>query len=291
MWLLHWLPLPILGRLGKILGLLLFYIMKLRRHITLTNLRLCFPNKTEEQRKIIAKQHFQAYTRSILERSILWWSSKSRLKRLIKIQSNLPLDTLKSGPAILLCPHFVCLEIPGIALVLNSELSICTIYTQQQNAIIDQALFRGRSRFRQIILLPREKGIKPIIRAMHQGLPFIMLPDMDFGIRDGKFASFFGVPAATLTAPARIAAITRANVIPVITTFMPNYQGWITTFYPVWKNYPGDDIILATQRMNSFIEERVQETPSQYFWTHKRFKTRPPGSSNVYDFPSSKIIS
>lgn len=289
-WLLHWLPLPILGRLGKILGSLLFHIMKLRRHITLTNLHLCFPHKTKNQCKIIAKQHFQAYTRSVLERGILWWSSKKRLKRLIKIESNLPLDILKSGPSILLCPHFVCLEIPGIALILNSELSACTIYTQQQNMTVDRALFKGRSRFKRITLFSRKKGIKPIIRAMRQGLPFIMLPDMDFGIRDGKFASFFGVPAATLTAPARIAAITNANVIPVITTFMPNYQGWTTTFYPKWENYPGNDIIAATQRMNSFIEERIQETPSQYFWSHKRFKTRPPGLSSVYDFSSSPTI-
>ncbi|MCW5299489.1 lipid A biosynthesis acyltransferase [Herbaspirillum lusitanum] len=282
MWLLHWLPLPILGRLGEALGSLLFIIMKPRRHITLTNLRLCFPDKTEAERETLARRHFQAYARSALERGILWWASEARLKRLIKVEPRVPVEVIKSGPTILLCPHFVCLEIPGIALVLNSDLSICTIYSKQQNEVVDRALLKGRSRFRPVTLLSREKGVKPIIRAMRDGLPFIMLPDMDFGLRDAEFVPFFGVPAATLTATARIAAATHANVVPMITTFLPNYKGWKTTFYPAWENYPGDDIVEATRRMNAFIEERVLEAPAEYFWAHKRFKTHPPGTPNVY---------
>ncbi|MFJ3046208.1 lipid A biosynthesis acyltransferase [Herbaspirillum chlorophenolicum] len=282
MWLLHWLPLPILGRLGEALGSLLYMYMRPRRRITLINLRLCFPEKTEEERRQIARGHFQAYARSALERGILWWASEARLKRLIQVEPGVPFDTINSGPTILLCPHFVCLEIPGIALVLNSDYSVCTIYARQQNKVVDDALLKGRSRFRPVTLLSREKGVKPIIRAMRDGLPFIMLPDMDFGIRDAEFVPFFGVPAATLTSTARIAAATGANVVPVITTFLPGYRGWKTTFYPAWTDYPGDDIVAATHRMNTFIEERVRETPAEYFWAHKRFKTRPPGEPDPY---------
>lgn len=282
MWLLHWLPLPILGRLGEALGSLLYMYMRPRRRITLINLRLCFPEKTEEERRQIARGHFQAYARSALERGILWWASEARLKRLIQVEPGVPFDTINSGPTILLCPHFVCLEIPGIALVLNSDYSVCTIYARQQNKVVDDALLKGRSRFRPVTLLSREKGVKPIIRAMRDGLPFIMLPDMDFGIRDAEFVPFFGVPAATLTSTARIAAATGANVVPVITTFLPGYRGWKTTFYPAWTDYPGDNIVAATHRMNTFIEERVRETPAEYFWAHKRFKTRPPGEPDPY---------
>ncbi|MDB5776712.1 MAG: lipid biosynthesis acyltransferase [Herbaspirillum sp.] len=281
-WLLHWLPLPLLGRMGEALGSLLFIIMKPRRAITLTNLRLCFPELSEEERIGIARRHFQAYARSALERGILWWASEKRLKRLIRIDGELPLDLLRSGPAILLCPHFVCLEIPGIALVLNSELSVCTIYSRQNNKVVDGALLKGRSRFRPVKLLTREQGVKPIIRAMREGLPFIMLPDMDFGIRDAEFVPFFGIPAATLTAPARIAAATNANVVPTIARYLPDYRGWHVTFYPAWENFPGPDIGAATQRMNAFIEAQVRETPDEYFWAHKRFKTRPPGMADVY---------
>ncbi len=280
MWLLHWLPLPLLGRLGKLIGSLLFSFKKSRRRITLINLRLCFPEWTEQQRHLVAKEHFQAYARSVLERGILWWASEARLRRLIRIEPGVPLDAIAASPTILLCPHFVGLDVAGVAVMLESPL--CSIYTKQRNDVFDAVLRKGRSRFRPVRLFSREEGVKPIIRAMREGLPFFMLPDMDFGEKDAEFVPFFNVPAATLTAPARIAAATQAKVIPVIATYLPNYRGWIVRFYPAWENYPGTDMLAATRYMNAFIEERARETPAEYFWTHKRFKTRPAGESSPY---------
>ncbi|HJV54243.1 MAG TPA: lipid A biosynthesis acyltransferase [Noviherbaspirillum sp.] len=280
MWLLHWLPLPLLGRLGEAVGSLLFIMVRSRRRITLTNLRLCLPQMPEQQRRAIAKRHFQCYARSILERAVLWWAPASRLKRLIVVEPALPLEAIRSGPTILLCPHFVCLDVAAVAITL--ETSGCTIYAEQKNKVFDEALRKGRARFHPVRLFSRPDGIKPIIRAMREGLPFFMLPDMDFGSKDAEFVPFFGVPAATLTATARLAAATGAKVIPVIATFLPNYRGWKVKFYPTWENYPGPDMIEATRRMNAFIEERVLETPAEYFWAHKRFKTRPPGEPGFY---------
>lgn len=283
LWLLHWLPLPILGRIGEAIGSLLFAIMSARRRITLINLRLCLPHLSEEQRQRIAKGHFQAYARSALERGILWWASEARLRRLISVDPDVPLEAIQSGPTILLCPHFVCLDVAGVAVVLES--SLCSIYTQQQNKLFDEILRKGRTRFRPIQLFSRGEGVKPIIRAMREGLPFFMLPDMDFGAKDAEFVPFFDIPAATLTAPARIAAVTGAKVIPVVATFLPDYRGWKVSFYPAWEDYPGKDIVAATRRMNAFIEERVLEAPSEYFWAHKRFKTRPAGEPSLYASP------
>ena len=280
MWLLHWLPLPILARIGEAIGSMLFLLVKSRRRITLTNLRLCLPHLSEEERHAIAKKHFQAYARSVLERGILWWAPESRLRRLIHVDPRVPLDTIRSGPTILLCPHFVSLDVAGVAVVL--ETNLCSIYTKQQNKVFDDALRKGRSRFRPVRLFSRGEGVKPIIRAMREGLPFFMLPDMDFGEKDAEFVPFFGIPAATLTAPARIAGATGAKVVPVIATYLPDYRGWKVTFHPPWENYPGDDIIAATRRMNAFIEDRVMEAPAEYFWAHKRFKTRPPGVPGIY---------
>lgn len=280
MWLLHWLPLPLLGRLGEGIGTLLFATVRSRREITLTNLRLCLPQLSETERKSIAKQHFQAYARSILERGILWWGSEARLRKLIRIEPGVPLAAIAADPTILLCPHFVGLDVAGVAVMLESTL--CSIYTQQQNLAFDHALRQGRSRFRPVQLFARSQGVKPIIRALRQHIPYFMLPDMDFGAKDAEFVPFFGIPAATLTAPARLAASTGAKVIPVIATYLPDYQGWQVKFYPAWENYPGDDMIAATRQMNAFIEQRILEAPAEYFWAHKRFKTRPPGVPSVY---------
>lgn len=281
MWLLHWLPLPVLGRLGELVGSLLYRLIGSRRHITLTNLRLCMPQLTEQEREDIAKRHFQVYARSVLERGILWWSSEARLRKLIQVDPAVPLQTIAQGPTILMCPHFVSLDVAGVAVMLES--SLCSIYTQQRNEVFDQALRKGRSRFRPVKLFAREEGVKPIIRAMRDGLPFFMLPDMDFGAKDAEFVPFFGVPAATLTATARLAAATNAKVIPVIATILPNYQGWRVEFHPPWDNYPGDDMVAATRFLNSYIETQILRAPAEYFWTHKRFKTRPEGEASVYD--------
>ncbi len=283
MWILHWLPLPLLGRIGKGVGSVLFLWMRDRRRIALTNLKLCLPEKSDDERRQIALLHFQGYARSVLERSVLWWASPERLRRLIQIEPSVPTALAAERPTIFLCPHFVCLEVAGVAITMAGP--ACSIYSRQRSKVFDEALRKGRLRFTPDAsnLMDRNAGIKPIIRAMRNGRPFLMLPDMDFGPRESVFVDFFGVPAATLTAPARLTAATDGQVIPVLTSFLPDYQGWKVRFYPAWDNYPGTDMDEATRRMNAFIEERVRENPAEYFWTHKRFKTRPQGRPSVYD--------
>ena len=281
MWLLHWLPLPLLGRVGKLTGSVLFMTLRTRRHIALTNLRLCMPELTEAERVDIARGHFQAYSRSVWERGILWWASEARLKRLIRVEPGpVPVAEMTAQPTILLCPHFVCLDVAGASIAMVASAS--SMYVQQKNTAFDKVLRAGRARFKPVKLFTRQDGIKPILRALRDKLPYFMLPDMDFGEKDAEFVPFFGIEAATLTATARIAASTGAQVMPVIATFLPDYQGWRVKFYPVWDNYPGPDMVAATRRMNEFIEERVREAPSEYFWTHKRFKTRPNGEPSLY---------
>jgi KDO2-lipid IV(A) lauroyltransferase len=287
MWLLHWLPLPVLGRFGDAVGSLLFVIMGPRREIALTNLRLAMPELSENERRALAHKHFQAYSRSVFERAILWWASEARLRRLIRIETSegmpadqVPVAGMTAKPTILLCPHFVCLDVGGASIAM--EASASSMYVAQKNAVFDEVLRAGRARFKPVRLFTRQDGIKPILRALKEHLPYFMLPDMDFGEKDAEFVPFFGVPAATLTATARIAATTGAQVMPVIATFLPNYQGWRVKFYPVWDNYPGADMVAATRRMNEFIEERVREAPAEYFWTHKRYKTRPNGEPSFY---------
>jgi len=240
------------------------------------------PQLTHSARLQLARSHFQYFARSVLERSILWWATPARLIRLIHVVSQVPIQQMMNRPTIFLCPHFVCLEVAGVAITMQAP--ACSIYTKQRNKIFDAALRKGRLRFTpdEKNLLSREAGVKPIIRAMKSGRGFLMLPDMDFGVRDSIFTPFFGIPAATLTSPARLVAATDGQIIPVVTRFLPNYQGWQVIFYPSWENYPGSDINAATLRMNAFIEERVLESPAEYFWSHKRFKTRPDGERNFY---------
>jgi Kdo2-lipid IVA lauroyltransferase/acyltransferase len=112
---------------------------------------------------------------------------------------------------------------------------------------------------------------------VREGAGFFNLPDMDFGPRDAAFVPFFGVPAATLLAPSRMARALDMKVQPVLSEMLPGGQGYRVRFLPPWDDFPTDDPVADTARMNRWIEEQVRQNPQQYFWVHKRFNRLLPG--------------
>ncbi|MBI2295776.1 MAG: lipid A biosynthesis acyltransferase [Betaproteobacteria bacterium] len=279
-WLLHFLPLRLLAPLGRALGLAFYALGRERRRVALTNIELCFPQWSEAERRGLARRHFQAFGRGVVEHGILWWSSKGRVQRLVRIEGLEHWRAVADRPVIWLAPHFIGLDMGGIRL--GSEYRVVSVYSRQKDREFDAVLYRGRTRFVTPELYSRQQGIRPVVKAMRQGLPFYYLPDMDFGERDSIFVPFFGVPAATITGLARIARLADAVVVPAVTRQLPGAGGYALTFYPAWRDFPSDDDERDARRMNAFIEERVREMPEQYFWLHKRFKTRPPGEARFY---------
>lgn len=279
-WLLHFLPLPLLAPVGRGFGLLLYVLSRERRRVARVNLRLCFPRMADAERESLIRRHFQAFGRSLLERGLAWWASLARLKRLVRVEGAEHLDALAGRPAILLAPHFVGLDMGWTRLTVERRLA--SMYSNQKNPHFNQRMLDGRSRFNQPVLVSRQEGLRPILRAMKGGRPFYYLPDMDYGPRDAVFAPFFGVPAATITGLPRLAAMAGAAVVPCVTRQLPWGQGYAVRFYPHWEAFPSDNVEADVGRMNAFIEERVKEMPEQYFWLHKRFKTRPEGEAKPY---------
>jgi Kdo2-lipid IVA lauroyltransferase/acyltransferase len=279
-WLLHWLPLPLLAAIGRGFGRLLYALGRERRHITLTNLGLCFPQLSADERQALARHHFEAFGRSVLERGILWWSSKERIQRLVRIEGIEHWRAVADRPVIWLAPHFVGLDMGGVRL--TTEFPLVSMYSRQKNPLIDALLLHSRTRFGNSPMASRQDGLKPVVREMRKGLPFYYLPDMDFGARDAVFVPFFGVPTATVTAMSRLARITGAAVVPCVTRQLPGGAGYVASFHPAWQDFPSDDVEADTRRMNAFIESEIVKMPEQYYWLHKRFKTRPPGEKGVY---------
>ena len=280
LWILHFLPLAILSRIGQGLGMLLYLFAHERRQIARINLRLCFPEMPENQREDVIRRHFRALARSMLELGILWWSSKERIQRLVKIEGMEHWRKAQNKPVIWLVCHFVGLDMGGMRL--STEYALVTLYRQQRNRYFDRILRRGRTRFGTARLFSRQEGIRPVIKAVRGGLPFYYVTDQDFGARDALFVPFFGVQAATITGLPRLCAVAGATVIPCITRQLPGGAGYVLKFYPAWENYPSADLENDTRRMNAFFEERILEMPEQYFWLHRRFKTRPPDAAPVY---------
>ena len=278
LWLLHWLPLPVTRTIGSVLGRVLYALGSERRNVALTNLRLCFPDKSAAEIERIARAHVIAFTRAALDRVFAWWSSERRLRRLCRVSGIEHLKDPEGRPVIMLCPHFVGLD--AAATRLSMDVLACSVYSSQKNAVINRLLYRGRTRFNKTILLSRQDGMRKIVKALKDGYPFFYLPDQDFGPKESIFVPFFGVQAATIPALSRLVRLTGARVVPVIVFQVPS--GYEVEAQAPWENFPGASVEEDTETMNRFIESQVLRMPEQYFWLHKRFKTRLPGEQRFY---------
>lgn len=278
LWLLHWLPLPALRALGAGLGRLFLLFGRERRNVALTNLKLCFPDLSTAQREALVRRHVVAFAQAALDRVLLWWAPRQRLEGMIQVcgaQHLLPAD---GRPVILLAPHFVGLD--AAASRVSMLVHGCSMYSRQKNRVFDRLMYEGRRRFSDTILFSRQEGLRQIVRAMKDGHPFYYLPDMDFGRKDSIFVPFFGVQAATIPALSRLVRLTRAHVVPCIVRMTA--AGYEVELQTPWDNFPGESVEADTAAMNRFIESQVLRMPEQYFWLHKRFKTRPPGEQRFY---------
>ena len=282
LWLLHWLPLPLQALLGRGLGALLHAVAGRRRRIALRNLALCFPQMHEAERARLVRTHFQWLGRSIVERGLLWFAPSQRLKNLIHVEGDVTLAERSERAVMWLVPHFMALDVAGVATQLFQQRKVGSIYQQQSDVVMDAAMRRGRLRFGNAEIFPRSDSAKPLLRAIRRGEAFFNLPDMDFGERDAAFVPFFGVPAATLLAPSRMARAMNMVVQPVVAETLPGGGGYRVRFLDPWPDFPSDDALADTAAMNRWIETEIRRNPAQYLWVHKRFKTRPVGEPSLY---------
>jgi Kdo2-lipid IVA lauroyltransferase/acyltransferase len=280
--LLQRLPLRLQAALGRGLGRLFWRLAGARRKVALRNLALCLPELDEAERTRIAREHFGWLGRSLLERGLLWYASPERLRRLIQVEGDVGLAERSPRPVMWLVPHFLALDVAGAATQLFQTRRVGSIYQTQSNPVFDAAMRNGRLRFGGGEVFPRSDSAKPLIRAIRRGDAFFNLPDMDFGARDAAFVPFFGVPAATLLAPSRMARALNMVVQPVVAELLPGGEGYRVRFLPAWTDFPSADAEADTARMNRWIESEIRRNPAQYLWVHKRFKTRPPGEPGLY---------
>jgi Kdo2-lipid IVA lauroyltransferase/acyltransferase len=278
LWLLHFLPLGALAVLGSAIGRLAYWLVPERRMVARINLEKCFPQMAAGERERIARAHFRWFCRSIVERSVWWWGSRERIRGLVRVEGEEHLAALNGRGAILLAPHFVGLD---AVMRLAMQYPLASTYSHQKNRVLDRMIYERRTRFGGG-LFSRQETLRPAIRAIKNGSCYYYLPDMDFGRKGTVFVPFFGVQAATAVGLGYISRLARAPVLPCVTRMLPGGEGYVMRIYPPWSDFPSGDEAADARRMMAFIEERVLEMPEQYFWLHKRFKTRPEGEAGFY---------
>lgn len=272
-------PLPWVRALGWMLGQALHLVAARRRRIALTNWGLCFPEQGAVERSRAVRQHFVFFAQAWLDRSWLWEASDATVRRRLKLTGDLQ-ALAGNEPTVLFAPHFVGMDAGWTALTAHLERRFCGIYAEQLNADVDRWMSQGRQRFGEPHIVAMRQGLKPLVAALRQGLPMYLLPDMDYGTRDSVFVPFFGVQTATITSLSRFARMARARVVPVVSRLTK--EGYEVTVHSPWANYPTGDVEADTATMNTHLEAFIRATPEQYYWVHKRFKTRPEGETSFY---------
>jgi len=273
------LPLSWVRAIGWVLGILLHAVVLRRRRIARINWALCFPNQTAGERNRAIRQHFIVFSQAWLDRGWLWEARPEVVRKRLKLSGDL--QALEGhAPTVLFAPHFVGMDAGWTALTVHLERRFCGIYAEQLNADVDRWMAQGRQRFGEPHIVARRQGLKPLIAALRSGEPLYLLPDMDHGARDSVFVPFFGIQTATLASLSRFARLSGASVVPVVSRMTK--EGYEVTVHSAWPNFPTKDAQADTAVMNEQLEAMIRRMPEQYYWVHKRFKTRPPGEPSPY---------
>lgn len=273
------LPLRVLRAMGWLIGQALYLLAAPRRRVALRNLELCFPEFTEAQRRQWARESFVGFCQTWLDRSWLWFAPRETVLRRVKLQGALD-ELLGDTPTIIFAPHFYGMDAGGSALTLHTDRAFTSIFTPQPDPAVDAWIRNGRQRFGNVRMLNRGDGVKPILSGLRKGGLLYLLPDMDFGRNDSLFVPFYGVTAATVPSLSRFARLGRAKVISMVTRITPT--GYVAEISPAWPHYPTEDAEADTALMNRNLQSYIDVSPGQYYWVHKRFKTRPEGDPSMY---------
>lgn len=273
------LPLPVRRRLGALLGDIA-RIAGIRRRVAARNLELVFPELTAAARGQILRRHFQLLGAVFLDECALLGMSAEAARRRIVVENEDALEAKK--PVIVCAPHFAAAAIGGVRLSAMLGGRMMFYYKPLHNKFWDKFYARLRRRYGAVGAAATDKSsLLACARHLKNGGVFFYLPDADPKRRKSVvFAPFMGVAAATTTALSRLAAAGGAEVR--MFSAMLTKDGYRLQLSPPLENFPGKDAAADARRINDLIGEQVRRDPAQYYWLHRRFKTRPDNQGDIY---------
>ena len=265
--------------LGRGVGWLALRLARTRRNAAEVNLALCFPDKSPEWRAQMLRDSFEALGIGLFEFARAWWGSLEPVKRGLQVEGLEHLQRLQAeGRGVLLVSgHFMTLEMCGR--LMCQFVPLAGMYRRHRNPVMEWAVKRGRLRY--AVAMFANSDLRGAVRHLKRGGLLWYAPDQDMRGKDTVFAPFFGMPASTITATHQLARVTGCAVVP----FFHRREGgrYILRVAPPLADFPSEDAVADTARVNAAIEAMVREAPAQYLWIHRRFKRQPQGRSNYYE--------
>ena len=272
------LPWAIKRPLSAAFGQVMYYLIPIRRGVTLTNLKLAFPELSDPERRRLARAHYRSLALGLFETCAAWWSPTPKLPRYeIRGREHFEQAEARGEGALVLTAHVTLLEMG--ARIINEQFTFCALYRDPNNPAIAQIMRQSREHhLRHAIPFDDLRGL---VRALRQGNLVWYAPDQGKRTKMSEILPFFDVPAVTNVATSRIAKMSGCRVVPYYAHREPDGT-YVLEAQPAWDNFPSGDHTADAIRVNEFIEEQVRRHPEQYFWVHKRYKQRGENLPDVY---------
>ena len=252
-----------------VLGHFISWLPLKRNHISKVNIDLCFKDLSQKDRDNIHKKNTIEFARVIFNTGIAWFWSDNRIKKNIPykingIQAILNNQNDKNG-ILLLFKHSLHLELDSRILAMHAE--IYGIEREHNSKMFENIQRSGR--------LKSMKGITDrdntltFMRWLKKGKTVLYAPDQDYGIKKSIEVNFFGVPAATVTAPLKIIEKTECKVFFINSYF--NNEKLILDLKEISIDQSSVENFL--KELNLIIENKIKLHPHEYLWQHRRFKS------------------
>lgn len=268
--------------MSRPIGALMYRMMGRRRAIAERNIRRCFPELDSDEVQSLVRQNFRSLGRTVFEVAWCWGASEKRMQRILAVEGKQHLlRAAAMGKGLLVVTaHMTCLEIGGRSLG-GLVSPAAAIYRPLNNQVLEW--YQNRARLSYADALISKRDIRSAIRFLRQGGGIWYAPDQDFGTQQSVFVPFFGIQTATLEATHKLAKTTGCLVMLMFPRFEPGNRRYVTTVFPPIPDFPGDDAAADLQLLNSLMEKHIRKVPDQYWWIHRRFKSRPAGEAPFYD--------
>jgi KDO2-lipid IV(A) lauroyltransferase len=277
------LPLTLLHGIGSLFGQLFSLLPNRHRHVTLRNLALCFPEMSERQRARLLVQSLQETGKTFMETALMWRGSRRRILGLVREvegEEHLKAALEKGKGVILAAPHLGSWELIGHYIAQSAP--ITCLYKPPESTAVEMVMREGRMHL-GVKLAPTDTGgVKTMLGVLRAGEVAGILPDQDPGQSGGVFAPFFGVQANTMTLLNKLASKSGATVLVSYAERLPWSRGYRLHFIPCDPAVNERDPLTSTTALNAAVEAAVRQSPQQYQWSYKRFRTRPEGESSFY---------
>jgi len=272
----------LLGAIGEGLGWLL-WALRVRRGVVMQNLRLAFPDWTDPERRKVGRSMFRRLGRMAPDFLFVTNLRPAEIdRRFVHEPGALEriTEARNRGRGVVVCTaHFGNFE--NLAAIHNLKGYPITMITRRLGGgWLARIWRRGRERAGvQELVVTRGETLRAALRAMREGRVLGYVIDQNMAARRAIFPTFFGVPAATSPTPAYLALRSKAEVFFALDVQLEDGRHRIVIDGPLRVPESGDrerDVLTFMQDLNDRLEHWVRLYPDQWYWVHRRWKTRPP---------------